>query len=191
MPLSAPAPRRSRHHRNITMQGYLRDDGLWDIEGHLTDHKAIDFGDHYGNIRKAGDFIHDMWLRLTVNDQRVIQAVEVAMDATPFPTCVDVRHSLDALVGEQVGKGWREVIRTKVARLSTCTHIAELLVPLASAMFQTMSMSKDRKSYADDHATATPETRPFFLDGCYSWRSDGPIVQVMYPQFAVRRHQQE
>ena len=40
MPLSAPLPRSMRHRRAITVEAYLREDGLWDIEAvsytHLT-----------------------------------------------------------------------------------------------------------------------------------------------------------
>jgi hypothetical protein len=27
---------------------------------------------------------------------------------------------------------------------------------------------------------------PFFLDGCHSWRTDGPIVAELFPQFATK-----
>ena len=28
--------------------------------------------------------------------------------------------------------------------------------------------------------------RPFFIGGCHSWRTDGPIVAAMFPQFATK-----
>ena len=40
MPLSAPAPRHFMHNRAIECRGYQREDGLWDIEGHLVDTKT-------------------------------------------------------------------------------------------------------------------------------------------------------
>ena len=43
MPLSPPAPREPIHTRAIDLRGYRREDGLWDIEGHLTDVKCYDF----------------------------------------------------------------------------------------------------------------------------------------------------
>ena len=30
------------HTRTVECRGYLRDDGLWDIEGHMTDTKPFD-----------------------------------------------------------------------------------------------------------------------------------------------------
>ncbi len=38
MPLSPPAASREHiHTRVVECRGYRRDDGLWDIEGHITD----------------------------------------------------------------------------------------------------------------------------------------------------------
>ena len=37
MPLSGPAPRKLIHTRKIRCTGIERDDGLWDIEGRITD----------------------------------------------------------------------------------------------------------------------------------------------------------
>ena len=37
MPLSTSAPRQLMHNRAIECRGYQREDGLWDIEGHLVD----------------------------------------------------------------------------------------------------------------------------------------------------------
>ena len=41
MPLSPAPPRQPVHDRRVRCQGYRRADGLWDIEGHLTDTKEL------------------------------------------------------------------------------------------------------------------------------------------------------
>ena len=41
MPLPTAVPRKHMHTRDIQCCGYERDDGLWDIEGHLVDTKAF------------------------------------------------------------------------------------------------------------------------------------------------------
>ena len=44
MPLSLPAvPRQPLHRRTISIRGYKREDGLFDVEGHLHDTKDFDF----------------------------------------------------------------------------------------------------------------------------------------------------
>ena len=41
MPLSPPVSRSPVHTRRIECRSYRRDDGLFDIEGHLTDRKSV------------------------------------------------------------------------------------------------------------------------------------------------------
>jgi hypothetical protein len=38
--LTTPQARTPLHTREISFNGYARDDGLWDIEGHLKDTKS-------------------------------------------------------------------------------------------------------------------------------------------------------
>jgi Protein of unknown function (DUF2889) len=41
MPLTPPRPREAIHGRSIEIDGFRRDDGLYDIEAHLTDTKSF------------------------------------------------------------------------------------------------------------------------------------------------------
>ena len=63
MPLSPPQPREHMHTRDITCTGYRRADGLWDIEGHLTDTKTYAFtNDERGEV-PPGVPVHEMRIR--------------------------------------------------------------------------------------------------------------------------------
>ena len=42
MPLPSPAPRRKVHTRRVTCEGFRREDGHLDIEGHITDVKTYE-----------------------------------------------------------------------------------------------------------------------------------------------------
>ena len=53
--LPPPAPRRALHRRSILMQGYSREDGLWDIEGELLDTKDYGYVNSHGEARGPGD----------------------------------------------------------------------------------------------------------------------------------------
>ena len=64
MPLSTPHSRQSIHTRTITINGYHRDDGLWDIEGRLIDIKGYD--------------LEGLW-----GDAKPVKAVKVAKAAKP------------------------------------------------------------------------------------------------------------
>ncbi len=44
MGLPEAATREKKHHRKIDCEGYLRSDGLWDIDAHLVDTRSYDCG---------------------------------------------------------------------------------------------------------------------------------------------------
>ena len=177
--------RRLMHRRAIDCEGYLREDGLWEVEARLVDTKPFLQRDRFRGDVPAGAPVHDIRLRLAVDDRLIVRETETNMAATPFPTCIEVDGILQRLIGEQIGRGWRETVRRKIGKLDTCTHLAELLGPAVTTLFQTMSYSKrpDGGDSKDSHRdTANP---PFFINGCHSWRTDGPIVAEIFPQFAT------
>lgn len=178
--------RRLMHRRAIDCDGYLREDGLWEVEARLVDTKPFLQRDHFRGDVPAGTPVHDIRLRLAVDDRLIVREAETNMAATPFPTCIEVDGILQRLVGEQIGRGWRETVRRKIGKLETCTHLAELLGPAVTTLFQTMSYGKrpDGGDSMDSHRdTSAP---PFFINGCHSWRTDGPIVAKIFPQFATK-----
>ena len=146
-----------------------------------------EIGHHIAHgLRQPGDPVHDIRLRLAVDDTLTVRETGTTMFATPYPSCIDVEGILQRLVGERIGKGWREAVRRKIGRLETCTHLAELLGPAVTTLFQTMSNGRDpegRDSVDNQRAAKTP---PFFIDGCHSWRKDGPNVAELFPQFATK-----
>ena len=73
MPLSPNVDRDPIHTRAIECKSYRRSDGLWDIEGHLTDVKAYPFLNDFRGEVKAGEPLHDMWIRLTVDREFINQ----------------------------------------------------------------------------------------------------------------------
>jgi hypothetical protein len=54
MPLPDPNRCVRAHHRRIEVEGFLRDDGLFDLDARLTDLKDIDYPLSSG-VRKRGD----------------------------------------------------------------------------------------------------------------------------------------
>lgn len=179
-------PRRRMHRRVIDCDGYLRDDGLWEVEARLVDTKPFALRDRFRGELPPGTPLHDIRLRLAVDDGLVIREAETDMAATPYPTCIEVDGILQRLVGVQIGKGFREAVRSRIGRLETCTHLAELLWPAVTTLFQTMSYGK-RPDGADSMNSQSEATEPpFFVNGCHSWRTDGPIVAQLFPQFATK-----
>ena len=171
--LSSPDPRNPLHTREITFQGFARDDGLWDIEGHLRDFKAQPFATG-GKTWDPGQAFHDMWVRLTVNTELVIQAIEVAMDSHPHPECPQVIPPMEALIGARLGQGWRKTINEHLGGIKGCTHLRELLNNIATAAFQSIPGA------LFDPDNTKP---PLYLGTCKSWDFNGPVVMRAFPKF--------
>jgi hypothetical protein len=178
--------RRLMHRRSVECTGYLRNDGLWEVEARLVDTKPFVQRAPFRGELQPGDPVHDIGLRLAVDDSLTIVEAEANMRSTPFPSCIEVEPILQRLVGERIGKGWRELVRQKIGRLETCTHLSELLGPAVTTLFQTMSYGKtpDGRSSLEDQREVS--ARPFFIGGCHSWRTDGPVVAELFPQFATK-----
>ena len=73
MALSPPAPRRHLHTRTISCEGYEREDGLFDIEARIVDQKTYDVTEPFRGHRKAGQHVHDMQLRMTLDRDMVVR----------------------------------------------------------------------------------------------------------------------
>ena len=178
MPLSPPVSREPRHHRRVHYHGYERADGLWDIEGELHDSKMHDAPSiRTQSIRRAGEPIHHMWLRVTVNQALVVQAIEVAMDVYPLKDCPQSEPPLQALVGCSLARGWRKAIQQHLGGVASCTHLRELLFNLATAAFQTLPAAFG--AVADD-------APPRHLGQCKGWAFDGNGVKEYFPKFYDR-----
>ncbi|MDA8600938.1 DUF2889 domain-containing protein [Burkholderiaceae bacterium] len=186
MTLSTPSPRKHRHTRTIHAEGFLREDGLWDIEARMIDSKTYVYTEPYRGDREPGSAVHDMAIRLTMDSQLTITAIEVSMAATPYPTCTQVAPNFQGLVGTTIGGGWRRVVNECVGATRGCTHVRELLFPMATVAFQTI------KGWPEGAATVTKVAMPVemaqsaFVNGCYAWAADGDVVAEMYPTLSTR-----
>jgi hypothetical protein len=180
MPLSPPAARDHLHTRNIDMRGYRRADGLWDIEGHLTDVKSYAFDNEWRGTIAPGVPIHDMWVRLTIDDAMTVQDIEVTTDASPFRICGDVAPNFDAVKGLTIGPGWTRRIKQVLGGRKGCTHLVEMIGALATVAYQTRA--RERGASPAESADA-PARRPAFLNSCHALASDGEVVKRFWPAF--------
>lgn len=84
MPLpDAAIDRTLLHTRTITCEGYERADGLWDIDGWMTDVKTYDVPNLDRNGIPAGVPVHGMGLRMTIDTDLIIRDIVAVQDFTP------------------------------------------------------------------------------------------------------------
>lgn len=180
MPLPPPAEREHIHTRTIECTGYRRTDGQWDIEGHLRDVKSYTFSNNERGDIVPGEPVHDMWVRLTVTDGFEITGVAAEMDRTPFAICREVPANFQRLVGLTIGPGWRRAVRERLGGIEGCTHLVELLAPVATTAFQTIYPLLRREK---PEGEAPAGSRPRLLDTCHAFRSDGAKVKEIWPEW--------
>ena len=106
MPLPKPVAREELHNRTIEMKGYRREDGLFDMEGRITDIKAHPFQPSGGRYVEPGTTLHDMWVRLVIDEDLVVREVHAVTDAHPFPECPGAAPGLSVLKGVLLSRGW-------------------------------------------------------------------------------------
>jgi hypothetical protein len=182
MPLSPPISRRAlKHTRNIHIEAFVRDDGLWDIEAHITDVKTRDTALASGT-RPAGAPIHDLRLRLTIDTQLNVVDAEAASDAVPYPGfCDTIGPAYKKMIGLNLRNGFRQGVKERLSGIQGCTHLTELSQVLPTAAIQAFA-GEVINTGAD---AEQQHKKPFQLDRCHALRTDGPAVAKYYPRWAV------
>ena len=161
------------HRRTIEINGYKREDGLYDIEGHLVDTKPYDFKLAAG-VRPANEAIHGMWLRITVDRDLVIVDAAAAMDAMPYVDhCNQIVPAYRKLIGLAIRPGYHRQVQERLGGIRGCTHISEMAGALATAAFQTMAGQR----------LQDPDRKPFQIDRCHALDATKPVVAKYYPRW--------
>ena len=196
MPLSEPVSRKPIHQRLIDCKGYEREDGLFDIEGRLTDTKSYGFDTTLRGRMKPGDYIHDMKMRITIDATFMIVDLEAVTDHHPYPNCGDITPNYKALIGQRIVSGFTKATENAVGTSKGCTHHTGLLRDLATVAFQTVGpLLAKRSNNKDTNKTETSIAvkdltksifkgrKPPMVDGCHALASDNENVKQFFPKW--------
>ena len=169
------AARRRVHARRIEIEGFLREDGLLDLDARLTDVKDQDYVIASG-LRKAGEPIHDLFLRVTIDTQfNVVDACAVSA-RVPYPGgCETITPAYRQLVGLNLVKGFRKTVGEMFADVRGCSHLSELLLSLPTAAIQTLATFR--------RDTEDTDGKPFQLDRCHALETTTATVLRYYPRW--------
>lgn len=182
MSLPEPAAREKLHHRTIDCRGFRREDGLWDIEAELIDTKTYAYRNRDRGEVAAGEPVHRMQLRLTIDLDMNIIEVHAGMDYSPFNMCRGARAVMKRLEGMRIKAGWLREVSARIGRRESCTHLYELLRPVSTTAYQTLHRA------LEERASRRPRRgRPKIIDQCHSLASDSPVVKLEWPDFYTGR----
>ncbi|MFC5474656.1 DUF2889 domain-containing protein [Paraherbaspirillum soli] len=183
MSLTTSSSRRAlKHTRAIHIEAFVRDDGLWELDARITDTKASDLPLLTGNL-PAGEPLHDLWLRLTLDRQYTIVAVDVNSDAVPYRGyCDTIGPAYNILIGLSLVKGFRHALKERIGGVQGCTHLTELAQILPTVAIQAFSSEFGN---GDVSGAKVEATKPPQLDHCHALRSEGAVVAKYYPKWAI------
>ncbi len=176
MPLATPSIGRTRlHTRRVLYEGFRRNDGLFDLEGNLTDVKDHDYALLTG-LRPAGVPVHDMWARVTVGTDYLIRALDVRIDGMPYEgACDRIEPAYAKLIGTSLLHGFRKALYDTMGGVRGCSHVTELLAHAPTAAIQMFAGLR--------REIEEGEGKPFQLDRCHALETTTETVRKYYPQW--------
>ena len=176
--------REELHWRRVDMRAFRRKDGLYEVEGRLTDRKPHHFEPWSGGGRSvpAHEPIHDMGVRILFDENLLVLDITTFSDAYPYDICKFGGEALKRLEGLRMTGGWGKEVRERVGAERSCTHLRELLVPLATVAYQALG-----QVYRDRPLRLDAAGRPVKINSCFAYGDTGTLVQRLWPQF----HRQE
>jgi hypothetical protein len=171
--------REELHFRRIDMRGYKRSDGLYEVEGRVTDRKPHDFVPLLGGKEvPANEPLHDMGVRIVYDVQMKVHDIQTFTEAAPYAICPEGGRALQSLKGLNMTAGWSNEVRSRLSGSRSCTHLMQLLMPLATVAFQTMSARRKSAPVVLD-----PSGRPAKIDSCYAYGAERELVRIHWPEF--------
>jgi len=182
-PVTENIERKEIHHRRLDIRFFGRSDGLFEIEGRLLDCKSAPFRrllqDH---DTPAGTALHDIVVRLVVDESLLVHGASATLAASPFTLCREAADTLAPLKGLRMGAGWNKRVRELLGGAASCTHIVELLGPMATTAYQ--GMAPQRLARMAQAGNDEPKSR---VDSCYSYGKDREVVARLWPHLSTKR----
>ncbi|MEZ5450218.1 MAG: DUF2889 domain-containing protein [Thiolinea sp.] len=156
----------------------------WGYYAQMVDTKPFSFANRdRGGMIHAGEPLHDMKVRLTLDDRLRIHAAEAVTDGAPYHYCVEINAAYQQLVGLSIGPGWNQKLKETFSGTRGCTHITELLGPMATTAYQAIFGSEQMRQRREQEAREGRQNpRENYLNTCHALSTSGPVVKMHWPQ---------
>ncbi len=176
MPLPEPKCARTKaHSRKITLEGFRRADGLFEVDAQLEDIKPFDLPLLSG-MRRAGEPLHHMQIRITFDETFRVLDAAACLNRVPYPgACETISPAYRGLIGLNLMHGFRRAVAELFPATSGCTHLTELLHSLPTAAIHTIASFRSEGGDGGD--------KPFQLDRCHALDTGSDNVRRFYPRW--------
>ncbi|TDF83936.1 DUF2889 domain-containing protein [Pseudomonas sp. H9] len=175
--MSPSTKRRLLHTRQVVCTGFEREDGLFDIEGRLLDTKGVATDFPYGTIPAEG-VLHYMRIIMTLDQDMIIRQFKAISEQAPTPACSQIDRAYGALVGLRIGPGFKKHVAERVGGVKGCTHLTEMLGPMATTAIQTLApviQQRLRQRAASDPDFQMP--RHWVIGTCHAYHPEGDAAR--------------
>ena len=171
--------RKELHHRQIDLRFFERSDGLFEVEGRLVDVKTLPFRRVlHERDTPPGTPLHDIVVRLVVDESLLVHDASATLAASPFDVCRGAANTLEPLKGLRIGAGWNKRVRELLGGAASCTHVMELLGPMATTVFQGLApqrLARMTQPGNDAHKSK--------IDSCYAYAAEREVVARLWPKY--------
>ena len=175
--------RKLLHNRNISLKGYIRDDELFEVEAELIDTKNYDFYNHDRGIIKTNEPIHQMKIKLVLDDNLYVIDAEAKTENSPYYICKNANSNFRKIIGLQIKSGWKRQITKLIGGINGCTHITELLSSVATAAFQTIYPYKSKQKKENKTTLYQNQEKPLLLGTCHAFNPKSEVVKRLWPKW--------
>lgn len=113
-----------------------------------------------------------MGVRLVFDQDLCIHGVATFTEAAPYGECPEGDRALQSLVWLRMTSGWSKEVRSRLGGARSCTHLMELLIPMATTALQSLSQVNRGRA---ERVGAT--RRPLKIDSCYAYGQEHELVR--------------
>lgn len=183
-PTPAPLTREELHHRQLDLRFYHLSNGHYEVTGRVIDTKTYPFRLQLATEDlPAGSPVHDIEVRLVVDEALTVQDASAQMRATPFGICRGAQQTLTPLIGLKIAAGWNKKVRDLLGGTSSCTHIMELLGPMATTVLQGVAP----KRIAEIDLPENEAMRKAKVNSCFAYSEEREVVARLWPHLAKHK----
>jgi len=108
----------------------------------------------------------------------MIEDIDIDLISVPREVCRETIGCLAPIKGLTITKGFTSKVKKLAGGNKGCTHLVELILASAPAVFQGFGAHQSRKpsKIDSDHAQMILQ---FLVNTCRTWREDGPFVEML------------